>query len=73
VSFNAKAKRSRHSSRHAQDFDYVVGEWRSNVPQGLKPSKAAGLCGTAEAVPFVQRSFLSFSALAVAPNQQFAP
>ena len=26
----------------------------SSLPQGLKPSLAAPLCGTAEAVPFVQ-------------------
>jgi hypothetical protein len=47
--------------------------WAEKKAQGLKkPSKAAGLCRTAEAVPFVQRSFLSFSALAVAHEPLFA-
>ena len=27
------------------------------MPQGLKPSLAAAVCGTAEAVPFVERGF----------------
>ena len=32
----------------------LVEAWKG-VPQGLKPSMDAGSCGTAEAVPFVER------------------
>jgi hypothetical protein len=68
-----------HPMAFAQPLSYgsfprmSLANGEATLPQGLKPSSGALLCGTAEAVPFVQRSFLSFSALAVAPNQQFAP
>jgi hypothetical protein len=45
----------------------IAGESRNNVPQGLKPSTAGGMCGTAEAVPFRGPSFQA-ERLALLPN-----